>query len=176
MNLDPQTLIPIISISIALVFILLRNRAPRPLHVRWMWVMPVILVAFIGYGIWAMNTYTPHEPFTPLALAGMGAALLAGAALGWWRGKTIDIHRDARSGLLMAKASPAGLIFIFALLAVRYATKGVLEANAQAWHINLAALTDGFLLFTAGLLVVSRIEMWIRARAITGTGRDPAAA
>lgn len=166
MDMSPQTLGPIIGIGIALFVVLLRSRAARPLNVEWMWVMPLLVTLLIGSGIWASTTFQPHAPFGPVTYAALAAALVAGCAVGWWRGKTIDIHRDAETGTLMAKASPLGLIFLVGLIAVRYAMKGVLEANAEAWHLNVVALTDGFMLFAAGLVVVSRVEMWLRARAI----------
>jgi membrane protein CcdC involved in cytochrome C biogenesis len=166
MDASPQTLGPIIGVGIALVVVLLRNRAARPLNVQWMWVVPLLVSLLIGWGIWASTTFQPHAPFGPITYASLAAALAAGCAIGWWRGKTIDIHRDPDTGKLMARASPLGLIILIGLIAVRYAMKGVLEANAEAWHLNMVALTDGFLLFAAGLVVVSRVEMWLRARAI----------
>jgi len=169
MDMNPQTIGPIVGIVIALAVVLLRNRAPRRLNVEWMWVLPLFVLVMIGVGIWASTTYQPHAPFGPLTYAGLAAAFAAGCALGWWRGKTIDIHRDPATGHLMAQASPLGMLFIFGLFAVRYAMRGVLETNAQAWGLDLVALTDGFMLFAVGLVVVSRIEMWIRARGLQQT-------
>lgn len=166
MDMSPQTIGPIVGVVIALGLVLLRNRAPRRLNVEWMWVMPLIVILMIGFGIYASTTFQPHAPFGPATYAALAAALLGGCAIGWWRGKTIDIHRDPETGNLMAQASPIGLIFIFGLFAVRYGMKGYLDANAQAWHLDLVALTDGFMLFAMGLVVVSRIEMWIRARGL----------
>jgi len=174
MDMNPQTLGPIIGIGVALVIVLLRNRSPRKLNVEWMWVLPLIVLVMIGFGIYAQTTFQPHAPFGAATYAGLFAALAAGCAVGWWRGKTIDIKRD-ETGALTAQASPLGLIFIFALVGVRYAMRGVLESNAQAWGLDLVALTDGFMLFAVGLVVVSRIEMWIRARNLQ-QGANPAAA
>lgn len=176
MDMSPQTIGPIIGIVIALGMVLLRNRAPRKLNVELMWILPLIFLLLIGFGIYASTTFQPHAPFGLSTYLGLAGALIAGCAIGWWRGKTIDIRRDPATGDLMAQASPLGMIFIFALFGVRYGAKGWLEANAQSLGIDLVALTDGFMLFAVGLIVVSRIEMWIRARGIARNGQDPAAA
>ncbi|MBX7248949.1 MAG: DUF1453 family protein [Caulobacteraceae bacterium] len=175
MQTDVQHLTPLIGIAVAAVIILLRNRQARPLNPDLMWIGPVILLALLAFGIWGVSMQF-HPVFGPMVLAGLGATALAGAAIGWWRGKTIDIHRDPDSDRLMAQASPLGLVFIFVLFGLRYAFRGYLEGHEQQFGIPHGVTDIGFMLFAGGLLVVSRIEMWIRARGILQTGRDPAAA
>lgn len=175
MNMSPQVWGPLIGIGVGVVILLLRNRQARPLNVKWMWVLPLVYMVLMGFALWE-TSFQPHPAFDNEAYAIMGGSLVVGAFLGWWRGKTVDIHRDPQTNRLMAQASPLGLVIIFAFLGVRLALREYIDANADAWHISLVTLSDAFILFAVGLIVVSRLEMWIRARGIAETGHDPAAA
>lgn len=160
--MTPQQILPIVIPIAILAIFLMRNRRPRPLNLHLMWIVPLLVIVGIGMGLY----FTPHEPFGPWAYAGFAFALILGGLAGWWRGRTIDIHRDAESGRLMAQPSPLGLILIVGLLVVRRSLDAYLIANAEAWHLNAVAVTDAFMLFAVGLVVVQRIEMFVRGRAI----------
>lgn len=153
---------PIVVPLVILVIILLRNRQPRPLHLNRMWILPAFVVLGIGMGLY----FNPHPPFGTWSYASFALALGLGALAGWWRGKTIDIHRDATTGQLMAMPSPLGLILIVVLLVTRRGLDAYLGANATSWHLNAGAIADAFMLFAVGLVVVQRIEMYLRGRAI----------
>lgn len=171
--MTPQQYIPLISIAVALVIILLRNKKPRTLRVQWMWVMPVVIVFAIGFGIWGM-TQAPdlsHAPFGVSAWAIIAVGLILGCVAGWWRGKMVTIEKEP-DGSLKAQASPLGLILIVALLLSRQALRPWLEANAAGWHINALAIQDAFMLFVVGMIVFQRIEMYIRARRVLAGGTD----
>lgn len=165
--MTPEQIIPLAVIPVVLVLVLLRNRRPRVLRPQWMWVAPVLILIAIGAGLY----FTPHAPFGPAAYAAFAGALSAGAAAGWWRGKTITIQKTA-DGTLLAQASPIGLILIVALLAGRTALRGLMESQASDWHIDAAVITDAFMLFAVGLVVAQRIEMFIRARAVLAGEAD----
>lgn len=161
-----EQLIPLAVLPVVLVILWLRNRRPRSLHVRWMWVAPLIVSLAVGFGLWGAAQTTPDAaPFG----VGEGLILIVGLALGvaagWWRGKGVTITRRT-DGSLEAQASPVGMLLIVALLVLRQALRPWMEANADAWHVNPVALQDAFLLFAAGMVVVQRLEMWLRARAI----------
>ena len=161
-----EQLVPLAVIPVALVILFLRNRRPRTLHVKWMWVAPAIVGLAIGLGLWGSTYADPtHAPFGPLDWAVVAVGLLLGAAAGWQRGKSVTITRRA-DGSLEAQASPVGMLLIVGLLLLRQAVRPWMEANADGWHVSPVALQDAFLLFAAGMVVVQRIEMWLRARAI----------
>jgi hypothetical protein len=143
----------------------MRSRRPRPLNLHLMWIVPLLVIVGIGMGLY----FTPHEPFGPWAYAGFGFALIVGGVAGWWRGRTVDIHRDAESGRLMAQPSPLGIILIVGLLVARRSLDAYLIANAGAWQLNAVAVTDAFMLFAVGLVVAQRIEMFLRGRALMTT-------
>ncbi len=166
-EMSPQVLGPLIGLAIALPLILLRNRRPRTLNPQWMWVMPVIIVPLMGFAIWgtSMDPNMPHVAFDGLAWAILAVGLILGGVFGWWRGKmtTIEKHAD---GTLKTQASPIGLVLIVAVMLGRRALTAFLEPHAAEWGLNALAITDAFLLFVVGMVVVQRIEMYIRARRI----------
>jgi len=47
-----------------------------------------------------------------------------------------------------------------------------LEPHAAEWGLNALAITDAFLLFVVGMIVVQRVEMFIRARRIQSGAGD----
>ena len=72
----------------------------------------------------------------------------------------------------MAQASPLGLILLVALFAGRTALRDLIEGHAAQWHLNAMAVTDAFLVFAMGLIVMQRIEIYIRAKRILAGGTD----
>lgn len=170
--MTPERLIPLLVIPAVLALILMRNRRPRPLNVNLMWITPVIVSLLIGFGLWGMTYADPtHRPLALVDYAIMAVGLALGAAFGWQRGRMTTITRRADGGL-EAQASPLGLILIVGVLVLRQALRPWVEANADGWHVNPVALQDSFLLFAAGMVVVQRVEMWLRARAIQAGHSD----
>ncbi|WP_332655155.1 DUF1453 domain-containing protein [Brevundimonas sp.] len=161
-----EQLIPLIVIAIVLPLVLLRNRRPRTLNLRWMWVVPALVVVLIGFGLWATITFDPAQaPFRPIDFAVLAAGLALGVAAGWQRGRMVVIHKDP-DGALKAQASPLGLILIVVLLLGRQGLRAVLEPHAADWGLNILAVQDAFMLLAVGLVVAQRLEIYIRARRI----------
>lgn len=171
--MEPQQYIPLIVLAIMLPVILLRNRRPRTLHVKWMWVMPVLMSALMAFAIWgtSMQPGLDHRPFTPLDWAVLLLGALLGGAAGWWRGRMTIIEKHA-DGTLKAQASPIGLILIVGLMLSRRALSAWLEPHAESLGLNVLAVADAFLLFVAAMIVMQRVEMVIRARRIQHGGTD----
>lgn len=164
---DPETLGPIIGIVIVAAvmgFRLIRGQKPRPLKLEWMWLMPAVLVFVAGSLVWQM----PPKGLEWLWLA---IALLVGAAIGWQRGRMMAITVDPETHALNQQASPAAMIFLLGLVGVRYLLREGLQVEAQAWHLSVAFVTDVFVVFALGLLTVSRLEMFLRARRLLEAAR-----
>lgn len=171
--MTPQQYAPFIVLLVLLPIILLRNRAPRTLRPQWMWVTPAIVVPLIGLGLWGSSQApgADHTPFDAVSWLVLAIGLGLGCVAGWWRGKmtTIEKHAD---GALKAQASPLGILLIVGLFGGRSALRSVLEPHAAAWHLNALAIADAFLLFVVGMIVVQRLEMFIRARRVLAGGTD----
>ena len=171
--MTPQQYIPPLVILIMLPIILLRNRAPRTLRPQWMWVMPAIVVPLIGLGMWGSSQApgADHSPFDAVSWLILIIGLGLGCVAGWWRGKMTTIQKH-EGGTLRAQASPLGVILIVGLVLGRSALRSLLEPHAAAWNLNALAVADAVLLFVVGMIVVQRIEMFIRARRILAGGSD----
>jgi hypothetical protein len=171
--MTPSQIAPLIAIAIIVPIVLLRNRTPRTLRPQWMWVTPAIVVPVIGLALWgtSMEPGVDHTPFDAVSWAMLAVGLILGGVAGWWRGRmtTIEKHAD---GTLKAQASPLGIILIIGLFAGRSALRSVLEPHAAAWRLNALAIADAFLLFVVGMILVQRIEMFIRARRVMAGGTD----
>ena len=171
--MTPQQYIPLIAVGVALVLILIRNRAPRTLRPQLLWVAPAIIIPLMGLAIWgtSMSHSAVHAPFLPLDWIVLAIGLILGGVAGWWRGKmtTIEKHAD---GTLKAQASPIGMILVVGLLLGRRALSAFLEPHAAALGLNATAVADTFLVFVVGMIVLQRVEMYIRARRVQHGGTD----
>ncbi len=167
-----EQLIPLIVIAAVLPLVLLRNRRPRTLRPKWMWVVPALIVVLIGFGLWGTAYADPtHAAFRPVDWTILAVGLALGVAAGWWRGKMVVIHKEP-DGTLKAQASPLGLILIVALLLGRQGLRALLEPHAAEWGLNVLAVQDSFMLLAVGLVVAQRVEMFIRARRIQAGKAD----
>jgi len=166
-TLSPQTMGPLIGIGVAaafMIFRLTRAQKAKPLKLEWMWLLPLILLLATGALLWQM-------PPTGLEWLWLALAFVVGGAIGWQRGRMMKITVDPDTHALNQQASPAAIIFLLALVAVRFALREGLSAEAEAWHLSAAFLTDVFVVFAFGLLAVTRVEMFIRARRLLDDAR-----
>jgi hypothetical protein len=153
-----------IGAAVFLLVITLRLRRMsqlRPLRLELMWIMPVVLLAAFASSIYA---------YRPAGTDWLWIAALAalGAAIGWYRGKMMQIHVDPQTHALNQKASPVALIFIVVIIAVRMALRA--EAGTLGLDINL--VTDAFVAFAAAMFTMVRVEMFIRARKLLAEARS----
>ncbi len=163
MDIDPQTLAAAVGALTALPVMLLRNRKPRTLRPKWLWVAPLLIVTVVGLMLW---TEPGPREFGPWSWAGLALALVLGCVAGWQRGRTTNIERDPATGAFTFQSSPVGMALVIGLLLMRAAIRPWLAVNAETYGLNAAAIADGFLLFALGLVAVQRLEMWLRTRSM----------
>jgi len=164
---SPQVIGPLIGIVVFAAFFLLRLRRlsrGRPLKLEQIWILPAILVLVAGFVLWRAPPPAGDWPW-------LAAALAVGAALGWVRGSLMTITVDPQTHAMNVRASPAALIFVVALVAVRFGARSLLSGGAAGWSGHALLIADGFLLFAVGLLGVQRVEMAIRARRLLALAR-----
>lgn len=156
-----KTIVPIVVIALVLALRLRSMNKVRPMKTGTLWVMPAILVALAATILWA----------NPPGLAGLSiaaVALIAGGFVGWHRGRLIRIERDPAGGLTQ-RASPAAMILLVGIIALRFALRSYFDMTPGAdGKLSEQALivTDALLLFAVGLIAMTRIELAIRARRI----------
>ena len=146
-----------ITIAIIVVVMALRMRSMakmRPLKLEMLWVVPVLYMVIAGLMLWQL-------PPTGWVAAASAVALLAGAAVGWQRGTMMHIHVDPATHALNQKASPAAMMFLIVIIVVRAGARSML---GEASGVTPAMLTDPLIAFALGMLTLTRVEMYIRAK------------
>ncbi|UYY59830.1 CcdC protein domain-containing protein [Sphingomonas sp. S2-65] len=143
-----------------------RMNKVRPLRIERLWVVPAILALLTASMFIA-------APPSPLGWALSVVALAIGAALGWQRGRFMHIEVDPETHVLNQRASPAALLFIVALIAVRFAARSMLASGAgdTLLHLNAMALTDILIALALGLVATTRLEMYLRAKRLVEAAR-----
>ena len=171
--MTPQQYAPLIGIVVAVGIILLRNSKPRTLRLEFMWVAPLLVIVAIGFALWGMSKSpgAGHAAFAAGDWAVLALGLSLGGLAGWWRGRMTTIEKHP-GGVLKAQASPIGLLLIVALMLGRRALSAFLEPHAAALGLNSLALTDAFMVFVVGMIVIQRLEMFLRAKKVLAGGGD----
>lgn len=158
---------PLIGAAVVLVILALRMRRlsrHRRLRIEWLWVVPAILLLAAG----VLLFYTPP---TVADWAWMTVALGLGAGMGWYRGRGMHIKVNPETHEITTKASPGAMLFIGVLVLVKVALRTVALDEATGWHIDPELITDASLALALGLIAVSRLEMWLRARRLLDAAR-----
>jgi hypothetical protein len=161
---------PWISYGIAAVVIIVvmairfrRAGVARPLKLGQLLIVPV------AYGVLATVLFVSAPP-TGRGWLLCAAALAAGAAAGWQRGRMIRIEVHPETHSLSATQSPFAILFLLILILVRSGLRAALQGG-EGGMLNAATLTDMLIAFALGLLVVQRLEMFLRARRLLAAAR-----
>lgn len=148
----------LIPMVIAVGIILLRNSRPRKLRIERLWIYPVVLfVALVG------TLAAAPPPVTPVSIGLLVIGLLAGGAIGWWRGKLTNIIIDPETHEMTASASAIGIALILVVFLVRFGMRDLLAQNAAQLHLPVVAAIDAVVVLGIGMMSVQRLEMWLRA-------------
>lgn len=150
-------------IAIVLIFRWRRMSQMRPLKLERLWIFPTLYAAV------AVFLFVQFPP-TGWAWAFCALALTMGAALGWQRGRMMEITVDPETHALNQRASPAAVILIVVLIAVRAGARRVMEGD-NALHMNAMAVTDMLIALALGLFTAQRIEMYLRAKRLLAEHR-----
>jgi hypothetical protein len=159
----PHAYIPYLIAIFILALVLRRSLRGRRIKVDRLWVIPMLLMAA------AVLALSQSPPTDPAMIAVLVLATLMGAGIGWQRGKLTRINLDPESGILTSQASPAAVVLIVAVFAIRYGLRFWLMEH-PSHGVEALVATDALLLFSVGMISVSRIEMWIRCRRLMAAG------
>jgi len=157
-------LIPIAIVLLVLALRMRRLTRERPLKVEWLWVVPALYVAIAGFTFWSI-------PPAPMTWAIAAAALLAGAALGWQRGRMMHIKVDPETHEISQKGSLAAMAFIVVLILIRMGARNAETLGIPGMHFDVMAMTDVLIAFALGMLTMQRVEMFLRARRLLEAAR-----
>jgi hypothetical protein len=168
----PQNNQQLISTVVVLAFAALvltlrmrRMRRVRPLKIEQLWMFPVF------YGVIVVLLFAAHPPHGLIWLYAL-AGLAVGSAIGWYRGKLMHITVDAETHALSQQGSVAGMIFIFVLIALRYAARYYASSNVGTNPEAMLSITDVMLASGLGFIAAQRVEMGMRAKALLARARS----
>ena len=158
-----------IAVTIAIVGLIMFRRIGsmgqlRPLKLETLWVVPAIYLVLAGLMFWQL------PPVGWVAVASV-VGLALGAMVGWQRGTLMHIHVDPETHALNQKASRAAIIFLIVLVAVRSVAKSLL---GETHAVSAAMLTDPLIAFALGMLTLTRVEMYLRAKRMLEEARGRA--
>jgi len=159
-----QYAIPILVIGLVLFFRFKSMGKARPLRLERLWIVPAIYLAVAALLFWEM---TPHG----LGWLWAGLAFAAGGAIGWYRGAAMKIHVDPETHALNQVASPLALLFIVALIGLRFAIRAGATYEAGLGHVDVPLITDCLVAMALGLLSMTRLEMYLRGSRLLDEAR-----
>jgi hypothetical protein len=157
---QPQTISYIIGGAMLLLVLVLRFRSvgrQRRLRLELMWILPAFLVAVAGL----VFITAPPSP-TTLGLCAL--TLLMGAALGWQRGRMMQISVNPETHELNQVSSLAAMLFLVAIIAMRFGARALIDSGILPVQANPMAVSDVLISFAVGMFGVMRVEMFLRAR------------
>ncbi|RYD47837.1 MAG: DUF1453 family protein [Sphingomonadales bacterium] len=156
--------IPAVIITIVLALRLRNVNRERPLKIERLWIVPTLYCVIAGLTFWNMP---PHG----MVWAYCGAALLAGAAIGWQRGKLMKISVNPETHEISQKSSPAAMLLILGLILIRSGARNAEALGIPGVHVDVMMMTDVLIALALGLLTATRVEMFLRARRLLAEAR-----
>ena len=127
------------------------------LRLGTLWIVPAIFL---------LLTATIFITFPPSGFGWLWIVLglIAGSVLGWQRGRLVEISVDPETRRLNQRSSPAALLFIGALVAIRWVLHYIVELSDARWHLGAMLVSSIFIAFAAGVLTAYRVELFLRGR------------
>lgn len=161
-----QQFAPLIAIAIAATIIIVRNMKPRRLRLEMMWVRPAIVM--IAAACFLIFYPFPHQPYALLAIL---AAAFLGTVIGFLRGRMVRVSVDPETHTAMSQASPLGVGLILLIIGARYFLSSTAGTRSGHFDANAMLITDALLVFGAGVVGVTGLEVWMRANKMVNDSR-----
>ncbi|WP_340314731.1 CcdC protein domain-containing protein [Rhizorhabdus argentea] len=152
---------PIVAVALFVRFRRI-GRAQR-LRLSTLWIIPTIFILLAG----AVIVQFPPSGWGWLWVT---IALVLGSAIGWQRGRLVEIAVDPETGLLNQRSSRGALLFLGLLMLLRWGLRALVEASDARWHLGAMLVSSIFIAFAAGVLSAYRVEIYLRARGLLRSG------
>ena len=143
-----------------LAFRLRRAMASQPFRLKFLWVLPALFLVL------AVITLAARPP-QGMQWLWLALVLVAGLGIGWVNGATIHLEVDPATREVRAKASPAAMIFVVALVLVRIGLRTLAGQIEASYHLPEILIQEAFLLLAFGLFLARSLEMGLRARRLS---------
>ena len=152
--------IPVAIFVVIFAFRARRMTRMRPLKLEMLWVVPAIYLVIV-----ALN-FVAKPPSLNAWIASV-VALVVGSAVGWQRGRMMEIHVDPETHALNQRGSPWAVLFLLAIVGIKLLAQG--EGRALGFDVML--VTDAALAFALGMFATTRLEMFLRAKRLLDEAR-----
>jgi membrane protein CcdC involved in cytochrome C biogenesis len=170
MNEILARLLPLMIPLVVIALVMRRAVRGRKVRVERLWIAPSI--ALIGAGV-LLYFQPPTDTLSQAVYAGV---IVVGGALGWYRGAFTRLSVDAETHEVTSKASAAGVALILGAFVIRSGVRAFMGEQSSALHVSAALVTDAFVLFAVAMVIVQRVEIWLRCtRLLKKAGADKAA-
>jgi membrane protein CcdC involved in cytochrome C biogenesis len=170
MNETLARLLPLLIPLLVIAVVMRRAVRGRKVRVERLWIAPAI--ALIGAGV--LLYFQP--PTDALSLAVYAGVIALGGALGWYRGAFTRLSVDAETHEVTSKASAAGIALILGAFVIRSGVRAFMGESASDLHVSAALVTDAFVLFAVAMVIVQRVEIWLRCERLLKQARADKAA
>jgi len=161
-----QLFLPILIILPVLYFRMRRMSRAQPLKLGRMWIRPAIFLGLMALVLLAPGPHGQPHHWAPDAWLWLTVAGAAGGIAGWYWGRTMAIEVHPEDSTLMVKGGQAAMLVLVVLILFRLGLRTGLQAEAQAWHLDMLLISDASIVFTALVFSVRSAEMFIRARRV----------
>jgi hypothetical protein len=155
----------LVAVFMALRFYRMRQQSQgggqRQLKLEQLWVIPVVFLVLAV----ALFARTPPHGLGWLYAA---VAVAGGAGIGWWRGSMMRITVNPVTHTLNQAASPAAIIFLVGIVALRFGARFFLMQQGGG---TTGLVTDCLMAFAAAMFCTQRLEMYLRGRRLLATAQ-----
>jgi hypothetical protein len=134
----------------------------RPLRLPLLWIAPLIVGATVSLALYGM-------PPGVLGWMALAAGFAIGGGIGMQRSRLMRLHVEGEGdeARVMMRQSPLALVLILVVFALRrMILPGGMAIGAGHPAANALLMTDAMLGFVLGMVVISRMILWQRARAM----------
>lgn len=139
----------------------LRIDKARPLRLPLLWVAPILVSLAVGIALLGL-------PPSPLGWAAFAAGLAIGGGFGIQRSRLMRLHieGEGRKARVMMRHSPMALLVVLLLFGAKRMLLPDMEIQGPHPAASALLVMDGTLGLMLGMVLLSRVVLWKRARAM----------
>jgi sugar phosphate permease len=144
----------LLPLAVVVVVLAIRLVRPQRISVTRMWIQPLILVALIGWAIYASQMLNPTPGWEIAAALAIGA--IAGVPFGILRGVHTDVRPTQRAGVMYLGSSWMTVL----IFAVAFGLRAVIRLVMPHRGSLSGAIGDGLLAFAIAFVAASYIVIF----------------
>lgn len=152
-----QIILPLLIVLPILYWRMRKAMKPQPLKPKSLLIRPAFIIV-VAIALVAAS------PPPPVYFIWFALAAVLGAATGWYWGKLTRLHLHPENGTVMSTDSQAGVAVLVALVMFRYGIRAGIGTGPGGVHLDVVALADISIIFSALLFSARGLEIYLRAQ------------